>query len=76
MLLMVNELAKRSGLTVRTLHHYDSIGLLRPTGRSDSGHRLYNPDDVAGLHGTQALHGLGLPPDTSSDEPHRKPQEA
>jgi DNA-binding transcriptional MerR regulator len=61
MLLKVGELAKRSGLTVRTLHHYDSIGLLRPSGRSDGGYRLYNPDDVARLHGIQALRGLGLP---------------
>jgi DNA-binding transcriptional MerR regulator len=34
MLLKVGELAKRTGLTVRALHHYDSIGLLRPSGRS------------------------------------------
>lgn len=61
MLLKVGELAKRSGLTVRTLHHYDSIGLLRPSGRSEGGYRLYNPDDVARLHGIQALRGLGLP---------------
>ena len=61
MLLKVGELAKRSGLTVRTLHHYDSIGLLRPSGRSESGYRLYSPDDVARLHGIQALRGLGLP---------------
>ena len=41
----VGELAKRTGLTVRTLHHYDQIGLLRPSGRTGSahasGHRLY-----------------------------------
>jgi DNA-binding transcriptional MerR regulator len=61
LLLKVGELAKHSGLTVRTLHHYDSIGLLRPSGRSDSGYRLYNPDDVARLPGIQALRGLGLP---------------
>jgi len=61
MLLKVGELAKHTGLTVRTLHHYDSIGLLRPSGRSDSGYRLYDRDDVARLHGIQALRGLGLP---------------
>lgn len=47
MMLKVGELARRSGLTVRTLHHYDSIGLLKPSGRSDAGYRLYNRDDVA-----------------------------
>ena len=56
-----DELAKRTGLTVRTLHHYDSIGLLRPSGRSESGYRLYDRDDVARLHGIQALRGMGVP---------------
>lgn len=60
MLLKVGELAKRSGLTVRALHHYDSIGLLHPSGRSDGGYRLYNRDDVARLHGIQALRHMGL----------------
>lgn len=60
MLLKVGELARRTGLTVRALHHYDSIGLLRPTGRSDSGYRLYSRDDVARLHGIQALRRMGL----------------
>ncbi|SAK52678.1 MerR family transcriptional regulator [Caballeronia temeraria] len=35
MLLRVGELAKKSGLTVRTLHHYDAIGLLTPSARAD-----------------------------------------
>jgi DNA-binding transcriptional MerR regulator len=60
MLLKVGELAKHTGLTVRTLHHYDEIGLLKPSGRSDSGYRLYSRDDVARLHGIQALRQLGL----------------
>lgn len=61
MLLKVGELAKRSGITVRALHHYDSIGLLRPSARSESGYRLYNRDDVARLHGIQTLRRMGLP---------------
>jgi DNA-binding transcriptional MerR regulator len=61
MLLKVGELARQSGLTVRTLHHYDEIGLLKPSGRSGSGYRLYNADDIARLHGVQALRQLGLP---------------
>ena len=60
MLLKVGELARRSGLTVRTLHHYDSIGLLKPSGRSDAGYRLYNRDDVARLHQVQALRRFGM----------------
>jgi MerR family transcriptional regulator, thiopeptide resistance regulator len=59
-LLKVGELARRSGLTVRTLHHYDSIGLLQPSARSESGYRLYDDQDVARLHGIQALRGMGL----------------
>lgn len=61
MLLKVGELATRSGLTVRALHHFDEIGLLKPSVRSDAGYRLYNRDDVARLHGIQALRHLGLP---------------
>ena len=60
MMLKVGELANRSGLTVRTLHHYDSIGLLQPSGRSDAGYRLYNRDDVARLHQVQALRRFGM----------------
>lgn len=60
MMLKVGELARRAGLTVRTLHHYDSIGLLKPSGRSDAGYRLYNRDDVARLHQVQALRRFGM----------------
>src|SRR5579862_8581174 len=60
MLLKVGELARRSGLTVRTLHHYDAIGLLTPSARADNGYRLYNRDDIARLHQIQALRGFGL----------------
>jgi DNA-binding transcriptional MerR regulator len=61
MQLKVGELARRSGLTVRTLHHFDQIGLLSPSLRSDAGYRLYGPDDVARLHSIQALRQMGLP---------------
>src|SRR6185295_6817914 len=57
----IGEVAAATGLTVRTLHHYDEIGLLAPSGRSESGYRLYSPDDVARLHGIQALRQMGLP---------------
>jgi DNA-binding transcriptional MerR regulator len=60
MSLKVGELAKRTGLTVRTLHHYDNIGLLTPSARSDSGYRLYQRDDIARLHQIQALRRFGL----------------
>ncbi|MCE3603757.1 MerR family transcriptional regulator [Massilia sp. P8910] len=60
MRLKIGELAKRSGLTVRALHHYDSIGLLSPSARSDAGYRLYNRDDIARLHQVQALRRFGV----------------
>jgi DNA-binding transcriptional MerR regulator len=60
MLLSVGELARRSGLTVRTLHHYDSIGLLTPSSRSDAGYRLYDRTNIERLHRIQALRRLGL----------------
>jgi DNA-binding transcriptional MerR regulator len=50
MALKIGELARRTGLTVRTLHHYDAIGLLKPSARSDAGYRLYDRNDVARLH--------------------------
>lgn len=56
----VGELAQRTGLTVRTLHHYDTIGLLKPSARSEAGYRLYDQADVARLHAIQALRHLGL----------------
>jgi MerR family transcriptional regulator, thiopeptide resistance regulator len=42
----VGEVAGLAGVSVRTLHHYDQIGLLAPAGRTASGYRLY---DLAGL---------------------------
>lgn len=60
MLLKIGELAKRSGLTVRALHHYDAIGLLKPSARADNGYRLYDRNDIARLHQIQALRRFGL----------------
>ena len=56
----VGELASATGLTVRTLHHYDEIGLLVPSERTDSGHRLYSGADVTKLYRIAALRDLGL----------------
>jgi DNA-binding transcriptional MerR regulator len=58
--LKVGELARRTGLTVRTLHHYDEIGLLRPSLHTESGHRLYTAADVARLQQVRSLRQLGL----------------
>jgi DNA-binding transcriptional MerR regulator len=56
----IGELATLCGVTVRTLHHYDQIGLLRATGRTDSGHRRYSEEDVRHLYRIRALRALGL----------------
>ncbi len=58
--LKVGELAKRTGLTVRTLHHYDEIGLLKPSLKTESGHRLYTGRDVARLQQVLSLRQLGF----------------
>ena len=60
MLLKIGELAKRTGLTVRTLHHYDDVKLLSPSARSDAGYRLYNEADIARLHRILALRRFGM----------------
>ena len=59
MALKIGELAKRAGLTVRALHHYDAIGLLSPSARSEGGSRKYCHDDVIRLHRIQALKHFG-----------------
>lgn len=56
----VGELARRAGLTVRTLHHYEALGLLRPSGRSEAGYRRYGEADVLRLHRALALRDAGL----------------
>jgi DNA-binding transcriptional MerR regulator len=58
--LKVGELARRTGLTIRTLHHYDEIGLLRPSLHTESGHRLYTAGDVARLQQILSLRQLGF----------------
>jgi MerR family transcriptional regulator, thiopeptide resistance regulator len=45
----VSEVAALAGVTVRTLHHYDEVGLVVPSGRSDAGYRLYAASDLERL---------------------------
>jgi MerR family transcriptional regulator, thiopeptide resistance regulator len=56
----VGALARQTGLTVRTLHHYDEIGLLSPSLRTGAGHRLYTADDLGRLLQILSLRQLGL----------------
>jgi DNA-binding transcriptional MerR regulator len=57
----VGELASRTGLTTRTLHHYETLGLLQPAQRSPAGYRLYDDASLAQLHAVLAYRYLGLP---------------
>jgi len=59
----VGELAKLTGVTVRALHHYDEIGLVRPSQRNAAGHRLYDDRDVLRLQQVLLFRELGLPLD-------------
>jgi DNA-binding transcriptional MerR regulator len=63
----VGELAAEAGLTVRTLHHYDRIGLVHPAERTSTGHRLYTAGDVERLYQVLALRQLGLGLDQIGD---------
>jgi DNA-binding transcriptional MerR regulator len=55
-----SEFAKLSGVTVRTLHHYDRLGLLKPSGRTSSGYRLYGERDFARLQQIVTLKFIGF----------------
>jgi MerR family transcriptional regulator, thiopeptide resistance regulator len=56
----VGEVAELTGVTVRTLHHYDELGLLAPSGRSESGYRLYSYDDLTRLREVLTWRTLGF----------------
>ncbi|MGI9528467.1 MAG: MerR family transcriptional regulator [Acidimicrobiia bacterium] len=69
----VGRLAGVAGVTVRTLHHYDDIGLLVPAERSDSGYRIYNDHDIDRLQAILTYRELGLGLDEIAlaiDRPH------
>jgi DNA-binding transcriptional MerR regulator len=58
--LTVGQVAERLGITVRTLHHYDEIGLLVPSGRTSAGYRLYTTEDVVRLPHAVVYRRLGF----------------
>lgn len=55
------EFAELAGVTVRALHHYDRLGLLKPSYRSEAGYRLYSDRDLVRLEQIVVLKFLGLP---------------
>lgn len=58
--LKIGEFAKRSGVTVKTLLHYDKIGLLKPSDKTESGYRLYCEEDFLKLQQITTLKFIGL----------------
>lgn len=56
----VGEVARLAGITVRTLHHWDSLGLVSPSARSAAGYRLYGPGDLALIHRVVVFRELGM----------------
>jgi MerR family copper efflux transcriptional regulator len=61
--LRIGEVAKRTGLSVKTIRFYCDEGLLRPIGRSEGGYRLFNEDSLAELDIIRALRALDVPLD-------------
>lgn len=61
--LRVGDLAGRAGVTVRTLHHWEEVGLLSPAGRSPAGHRLYGSRQLEQVQRIRSLKALGMPLD-------------
>jgi DNA-binding transcriptional MerR regulator len=60
MALTVSEVARLTGVTVRTLHHYDEIGLVHPSGRTDAGYRLYDRAAIERLQAVLLYRELGF----------------
>ncbi|MEV0320734.1 MerR family transcriptional regulator [Streptomyces sp. NPDC050658] len=74
----VGRVAGFAGVTVRTLHHYDEIGLLVPGERSHAGHRRYSDDDLDRLQQILFYRELGFPLDEVAallDDPETDPRE-
>ena len=57
----VSQVARVAGVSVRALHHYDEIGLLRPSGRSEAGYRLYDQADLERLQQVMFFRALEFP---------------
>jgi DNA-binding transcriptional MerR regulator len=59
--MLIGEVSRRAGISTRMLRHYDSIGLVTPTGRTTSGYRDYLDADIRRLFQVESLRSLGLP---------------
>ncbi|MBS3680798.1 MerR family transcriptional regulator [Ornithinibacillus massiliensis] len=69
---LIGEFSKRTGISIRTLHYYDELGLLRPEKHPSSGHRLYKDEDVVTLQKIVSLKFLGYSLDTIGEMLNQK----
>lgn len=58
--MLIGEVARRSGVSARMLRHYESLGLVRPSGRTGSGYREYSAKDIRRIFHIESLRSLGL----------------
>ncbi|MFF3653602.1 HEAT repeat domain-containing protein [Streptomyces sp. NPDC002181] len=58
--MLIGEVARRSGVSARMLRHYESLGLVSPTGRTGSGYREYSGEDIRRIFHIESLRSLGL----------------
>ncbi|WP_052852196.1 HEAT repeat domain-containing protein [Streptomyces avicenniae] len=58
--MLIGEVARRSGVSARMLRHYDALGLVRPTGRTEGGYREYSDEDIRRIFHIESLRSLGL----------------
>lgn len=58
--MLIGEFASKTGLSQRTVRHYDEIKVLQASGRSDSGYRFYTPGDVDRAHSVRIMRALEL----------------
>jgi DNA-binding transcriptional MerR regulator len=68
----IGELANMTGLTVRTLHYYDEVGLLKPSKITETEHRLYNMQSVTTLYQIISLKNMGFNLDEIRDLIHNR----
>ncbi|MEV0660316.1 HEAT repeat domain-containing protein [Actinomadura luteofluorescens] len=58
--MLIGDVARRSGVSARMLRHYESLGLVRPTGRTGAGYREYSGEDIRRIFHIESLRSLGL----------------
>ncbi|WP_331772096.1 MerR family DNA-binding transcriptional regulator (plasmid) [Embleya sp. NBC_00888] len=76
--MLIGDVARRSGVSARMLRHYESLGLLRPTGRTEGGYREYSGEDIRRIFHIESLRSLGLSlreVGSALDDPGFKPAE-